>query len=54
MGYSLWILAIGWLWFLWRAGEANDMEEALAQCESRPVEERGNSHLAVNNVVSQL
>lgn len=56
VSHWLWILAmICWLWFLWRrAGEARTlMEEALAQCESRPIEERGNSHLAVsNNVVS--
>ncbi len=56
VAHWLWILAmIGWLWFLWRrAGEARTlMEEALAQCRPRPVEERGNSHLAVsNNVVS--
>jgi hypothetical protein len=46
---------IGWLWFLWRrAGEARTLlEDALAQCNPRPIEECGNSHLAVsNNVVS--
>jgi len=56
VAHWLWILAmIGWLWFLWRrAGEARTlMEETLAQCNSRPIEERGNSHLAVSsNVVS--
>lgn len=56
VGHWLWILAmIGWLWFLWRrAGEARTlMEETLAQCKPRPIEERGNSHLSVgSNVVS--
>jgi TolA-binding protein len=56
VAHLFWILAmIGWLWFLWRrAAEARIlMEEALAQCKSRPIEERGNSHLAVSsNIVS--
>lgn len=56
VAHWLWILAmIGWLWFLWRrAGEARTLlEEAIAQCKPRPIEECGNSHLAVsNNVVS--
>ncbi|HLF85140.1 MAG TPA: hypothetical protein VI837_13275 [Blastocatellia bacterium] len=56
VAHWLWVLAmIGWLWFLWRrAGEARTlMDEALAQSKSRPIEERGNSHLAVSsNVVS--
>jgi hypothetical protein len=56
VAHWLWILAmVGWLWFLWRrAGEARAlMQEALTQCKARPIEERGNSHLAVsNNVVS--
>jgi len=56
VAHWLWIAAmIGWLWFLWRrAREARTlMEEALAQCKARPIEESGNSHLAVSsNVVS--
>ena len=56
VAHWLWILTmIGWLWFLWRrACEARTlMEEALAQCKSRPIEECGNSHLAVSsNLVS--